>query len=324
MLEHGGRLRAAAKQYSIPLNEWVDLSTGINPNGWPVPPLEAAIWNRLPEEGDGLMEVASDYYGTTQLLAVAGSQAAIQSLPKLRKKSRVAIISPCYAEHEQAWRQAGHEVFTVTSDEVEDGLDQFDVVVVINPNNPTGELHNAKKLRGWHQQLSKKGGWLVVDEAFMDSGTESVIQKQMPVGLIILRSLGKFFGLAGVRVGFLAADKALLTETEALLGPWTVSGPSREVARRALEDHNWQRMNYKRLLSESKRLTELLSDCGLTPYGGTVLFQQVESVQARTIFEKLAQNGILTRLFKQPARVRFGLPKDALSWHRLEEALKLL
>jgi cobalamin biosynthetic protein CobC len=324
MLEHGGRLRAAAKQYSIPLNEWVDLSTGINPNGWLVPALDAAIWNRLPEEDDGLMEAAADYYGTAQLLAVAGSQAAIQLLPTLRKKSRVAIISPCYAEHEQAWRQAGHEVFMVTSDEVETGLDRFDVVVVINPNNPTGALHGAKRLLNWHQQLSQKGGWLVVDEAFMDSGAESVIQKQMLDGLIVLRSLGKFFGLAGVRVGFLAADKVLLTQAAERLGPWTVSGPSREVARCVLEDHNWQLKNYQSLLAESKRLIELLSGHGLSPHGGTVLFQQVESAQAGTIFEKLAQMGILTRLFKQPARVRFGLPKDALSWHRLEEALKLL
>lgn len=322
MLEHGGRLRAAAKKYSIPLSQWVDLSTGVNPNGWPVPVLKSEIWNRLPEDDDGLHEAAASYYGTEQLLEVSGSQAVIQLLPKLLKPCRVAIVSPCYAEHKLAWKNAGHEILELKPDEVEQHLDQLDVVVVVNPNNPTGELLAAKQLTYWHEQLSKRGGWLVVDEAFMDAKeSESLINEVMPTGLIILRSLGKFFGLAGVRVGFLVAEKPLLDRVKELLGPWTVSGPSREVARQALLDCDWQLKTGRLLKNDSERLKELLSCYQLSSSGGTALFQQVVSEQAAVIFEKLANEGILVRLFKDQSRIRFGLPKNEKGWQRLENAL---
>ncbi len=325
MLEHGGRLRAVANKYSIPLSQWIDLSTGINPNGWPVPVLKSEIWNRLPEDGDGLHVAAASYYGTQKIVETAGSQAAIQLLPKLRKSCQVAIVSPCYAEHELAWKNAGHEVLRFKSDEVEQHLDQLDVVVVVNPNNPTGELLAAGQLACWHEQLAKRGGWLVIDEAFMDATeSESMIKKDMPEGLIILRSLGKFFGLAGVRVGFLIAENPFLNNMKEQLGPWAVSGPSREVARQALLDCDWQIKTGPRLQNDSKRLEKLLSYNKLSPSGGTALFQQVISERAAAISEILANEGVFVRLFQDQARIRFGLPKDERGWRRLEKALSLI
>ncbi len=325
MLEHGGRLIEASKKQSIPLSQWVDLSTGINPNGWPVPILDDAAWNRLPEEEDGLMEAASHYYGCDDLLAVAGSQAAIQLLPQLRKPCRVAIVSPCYAEHQQAWQKAGHQLQLVSSGELEERIDQFDVVVIVNPNNPTGRLETAERLKCWHHLLSCRGGWLVVDEAFMDAiEGYSLISRSVPRGLFILRSVGKFFGLAGARVGFLAAEHSFLKAAAEQLGPWVISGPSRAVVQSALKDRVWQLDNRALLLEKSERLKLLLAQYVLPTSGGTALFQYIKTSQAETIYNYLLADGILVRLFQQPMAVRFGLPKDEKAWQLLERSLFML
>jgi len=71
MLEHGGRLRAAARKYQIPLTDWLDLSTGIAPYGWPIPDIPASAWNRLPAEADGHEAAAQAYYGSRLVYPVA-------------------------------------------------------------------------------------------------------------------------------------------------------------------------------------------------------------------------------------------------------------
>src|SRR5512135_3927639 len=170
MLEHGGRLRAAALHYGIPESDWLDLSTGINPHGWAVPQLPADLWQRLPQDDDDLHQAAQDYYGTGSLVAVAGSQAAIQALPALRPKTRVALLATSYAEHAHAWRRCRHEVVAVSAEEilrVDAG-----VKVIVNPNNPTGKLFTRVELLQLHAQQSARGGILLVDEAFMDATPE--------------------------------------------------------------------------------------------------------------------------------------------------------
>jgi cobalamin biosynthetic protein CobC len=143
-LPHGGRLREAARRYGIPLDAWLDLSTGINPRPWPVPPLPPSAWSRLPEGDDSLETAARAYYGTDLLLPVAGSQAAIQALPPLRTPGRVGIITPGYAEHARAWWRAGHEVVGVPVEALGNTVRQVDVLVVIHPNNPTGDRSSLR------------------------------------------------------------------------------------------------------------------------------------------------------------------------------------
>ncbi len=322
MIEHGGRLCRAAAQYGIPLDEWLDLSTGINPNGWPVPEVPPGIWARLPEEGDGLEAAARAYYKTDSLLPVAGSQAAIQALPKLRRPCRVGVLDLGYAEHMQNWKRAGHSVTPLAPDAIESHLPDLDVLVLINPNNPTGHFFAPVTLLSWHERLATRGGWLVVDEAFMDATPEQSLggEAHRP-GLIVLRSLGKFFGLAGARVGFVLGEPTLLERLAAELGPWTVAGPSRFVAQLALSDHRRQAETRLRLPQESQRLVELLSRHNLTPNGGTALFQWVRTTRARAVHEALARQGVLTRLFTEPPSLRFALPGDENDWSRLEAAL---
>ncbi len=318
MLEHGGKLRAAALRYDIPESDWLDLSTGINPNGWPVPLLAADLWQRLPQDDDGLDAAATEYYGTDSLLAVSGSQAAIQVLPMLRTRSRVALVTPSYAEHAYAWRE--HKIVEVCASEILQT--DADVVVIVNPNNPTGKLFSREELLALHTKLAARGGWLVVDEAYMDVTPEHSLASACPLrGLIVLRSLGKFFGLAGVRVGFVLAEESLCDAMRELLGPWTIAAPSRHVAMQALQDAVWQHATRAALPLASQRLQELLRAHGLVATGASSLFQWVCCADAQRVHEQLAQRGILTRVFAQPVSVRFGLPCDEVEWTRLDAAL---
>ena len=322
MLEHGGRLRQAARRHGIALEDWIDLSTGINPYGWPVPTIPESAWARLPEEEDGLIAAAKAFYRAPALLPVAGSQAAIQMLPRLRRPARIAMLSPAYAEHEHAWRSAGHSVQPLGADELAEGVEEAEVVVLVNPNNPTGHRFGVEQLLDWHRRLAARGGWLVVDEAFMDvTPDQSLAPHCHRSGLVVLRSLGKFFGLAGARVGFVLAWPDLLESLRERLGPWTVAGPSRYVAQAALADRAWHARMRQELPRQAGRLAELLSRHGLPPGGGTALFQSVVTAGAEAYHQRLARQGIFTRLFGDQSRLRFGLPADETQWRRLEAAL---
>lgn len=322
LLHHGGRLRAAAARYGIALDQWLDISTGINPHGWPVPQVPAACWARLPEDDDGLERAAQIYYEAEHVLPVAGSQAAIQALPRLRPHCHVAVLDPGYAEYACAWRRAGHAVSLATAERVEEAAAQADVLVLIHPNNPSGARFPVEQLLHWHARLAARGGWLVVDEAFMDATPEhSLCAYTARPGLIVLRSLGKFFGLAGARVGFVCAQASLLARLHCVLGPWSLSAPARWVATVALNDRIWQATTRQRLCTDGARLRALLVRHGLDPAGGCALFQWVCTPDAQDLHETLARQGILTRLFIESSSLRFGLPGDEMAWARLDAAL---
>lgn len=322
MLEHGGRLLAAAREFGIELPAWLDLSTGIAPWPWAIPAIPMAAWARLPETDDGLEAAACGYYGTEHVLPVAGSQAAIQALPRLRRSGKVGVLAPSYAEHAEGWRKGGHVVREIGDDEVEGYLDQLDVLVVVNPNNPTGRLFERECLLAWHARLAARGGWLVVDEAFMDlTPAYSLAAKAGLPGLIVLRSFGKFFGLAGVRLGFVLADARLLAGLAEQLGPWTVSGPTRVLGQACLLDDAGHHRQIERCQATSARLAAMLADHGWPPAGGCGLFQWVRIDRAQALYLHLAQRGILVRLFHATSSLRFGLPFEADHWRRLSEAL---
>ncbi|MDG2525818.1 threonine-phosphate decarboxylase CobD [Stenotrophomonas sp. HITSZ_GD] len=325
MLEHGGRLLRAAQRHGIPAAQWLDLSTGVSPWPWPVPALPAEVWHRLPEEEDGLFAAASDYYGTPHLLPVAGSQAAIQALPLLRARGRVGVIAPGYNEHAHAWRRAGHEVFDAGADVLITEADHLDVLVLIHPNNPGGEHFDAAALRALHARLAARGGWLVVDEAFIDATpADSLCPATGTEGLVVLRSVGKFFGMAGARAGFVCAWPALLQALREQLGPWTLGGPTRWAVTRALSDRAWQDAARPRLHAASQRLAALLRAHGLPPSGGSAFFQWCRHPRAAALHEALQTRALLTRLFDAPASLRFGLPPDEAGFARLDAALRAL
>lgn len=352
-LAHGGRLRAAAHDFRIPLQHWLDLSTGINPQGWPVPPLPAEVWRRLPEDDDGLAMASLAYFGGQRVLPLAGSQAAIQILPQLftRAKSggvqlvdsrfpspltplperergtsraygglRIGILSPCYAEHFKAWHGAGHRVELIDYADAEQAVERVDVLLLSNPNNPTGRLLPPATLLAWHARLAARGGLLVVDEAFIDATPEaSVLAAASEPGLIVLRSLGKFWGLAGIRCGFVAAENAILDQLTERLGPWTVSGPARWVAQRALADRAWREATAPALHTASERLAALLAAHGLPSPSGCALFRWVPTPLAHALFIAFAQHAVLTR--EHDGGLRIGLPGSEAEWAKLASVL---
>lgn len=336
-LQHGGRLGEASVRYGIGLTDWLDLSTGINPQSYPLqmPPVE--IWQRLPEADDGLEATAASYYwpqgkpNNAAILPVAGSQAAIKILPLLRKQQfadtenqTVTFISPSYQEHLLAWSRAGFRTRLVC--ELDDSIiAETDILVLINPNNPTGVTVSAEQLLNWHQQLQARCGWLVVDEAFIDCTPEfSIVDAAGRPGLIILRSLGKFFGLAGVRVGFVLGQTTLLADLDNYLGPWTVAGPSRWAAQHALADCLWQRQQRNDLMEASLRLEQLLRFYRFPVSGGCHLFKWLIHADAKVWHEELAKKGILSRYFADFDGLRLGLPGHERDWQRLEIALSSL
>ena len=272
MLEHGGRLRRAAEHCGIALTDWVDLSTGISPWAYPVPPVPEAVWQRLPEDDDGLDAAAARYYGSAELLAVAGSQPAIQALPAVLPGAHIRVLAPGYAEHAHAWRERRPRLVDAAA--VEGALDDSDVLVLVQPNNPTGVHFERDRLLDWHARLARRGGWLVVDEAFIDPTPDASLAPMAGAdGLVVLRSLGKFFGLAGARVGFVLAPAAVRAQLAEQLGPWTISGPARHVARSALADVAWQADARAQLKRDDQHLAQLLRRTGLGGCTGTCLFQ---------------------------------------------------
>lgn len=322
MLEHGGRLLRAARHYGIPASDWLDLSTGISPFAWPVPPIPAAAWHRLPEDDDGLIDIARDYYGAPHLLPVAGTQAAIQALPQLRPRSRVGVIAPGYAEHAHAWRREGHAVVTLSADALMASQERFDVIVLIHPNNPGGDRFDPADLLALHASLSARGGWLVVDEAFIDvEPAQSLCAHAHRDGLVVLRSVGKFFGLAGARAGFVCAAPPLLDALRERLGPWTLGGPTRHVLRAALADAAWQAKAREWLRMSGQRLRTTLVAGGIAPTAGCAFFQWWRHPDAHALHEALATRGILVRRFEDPVSLRFGLPSDDDGFARLDAAL---
>lgn len=321
---HGGDLDAARAAFPGAPEPWIDLSTGINPWAYPLPPLAPDLWRRLPAgraEAD-LRAAAAAAYGAASgrlVAAASGSQALIQLLPRLRAPGTVAVLGPTYAEHAAAWTGAGHRVAAVSS--VEDAA--ADVLVVVNPNNPDGRVLPPETLLALAERQASRGGWLVVDEAFADmTPVVSVAPRAGAPGLVVLRSFGKFFGLAGLRLGIALAEPALAEGLRAAIGPWAVSGPGLAVATAALADAEWTAATRVRLFEEAARLDALLRGAGLEVAGGTTLYRLIRDPRAQRLYAALGRAGILVRRFSYRTEwLRFGLPPDEAARRRLWEAL---
>ena len=322
MLEHGGNLHDVIHRFGRPREVWMDLSTGINPHWYVSAPLAQNCWHRLPEICDTLTQAAQHYYGAARLLPVAGTQAAIQALPRLRAASKVVVAAPSYAEHLHHWRLQGHAVRQVAYEALAAAVDDCDVMVICNPNNPTGEKIAPEELVAWAKNMAARGGWLVVDEAFGDmTPATRVARSGDEPGLIVLHSVGKFFGLAGLRLGFVAAAPELLSRLSDMLGPWTVSMAAQQIGSAALSDTDWQQATRLLLSNSAARMRTMLAHFGITSQG-TDLFQWWPEAEPECFWQHMAARGILVRLFKDAARgIRLGLPADEAGWQRLETAL---
>jgi cobalamin biosynthesis protein CobC len=324
-LLHGGNLVAARQLFPDAPQPFIDLSTGINPHSYPVPPLPPALFARLPEPAalDRLAAVAAATYRAPSrdcVVAAPGTQILLAPVAALVPPATAAVLGPTYGEFARAAALAGHHVIEV--EDVEQ-LRGADLAVVANPNNPDGRFLNAHELL---DLADARGGraLLVIDEAFMDvrPAEASLGGEVTRHNIVVLRSFGKFFGLAGLRLGFALARPQIAERLAAALGPWAVSGAAVMIGQTALADVEWANAMRERLEEEARRLDAVLAATAGTIVGGTSLFRLIRTSAARRLFHHLGRAGILARRFPEHAAwLRFGLPGDEASWERLGAAL---
>jgi cobalamin biosynthetic protein CobC len=328
---HGGRIDRAALLYPAAPLPWIDLSTGINPIAWPVPQIPLARYQRLPlaRELAQMTAAAADAYGlpaNAVMVPVSGSEMAIRLLPRMIGHGRVGILTPTYGSHAAAWRDAGAEVQELVA-LPDPKIHDLQTLIVVNPNNPNGRAIARAELATFAQAWTAAGRRLIVDEAFADVRTDvSVLaMPQLPAGVVVLRSLGKFFGLAGLRVGFVVVSEPEASAWRRLLGDWPVSGPACEIATLALRDAAWIAATRARLAADRRRLDGVLGRASLQLLGGTDLFGLFEARDGIDLLDHFARAGILVRGFAAaPRHYRFGLPADEAAWRRLEAACRML
>lgn len=316
---HGGRLAEAMARHPTAPTPWLDLSTGINPVRWRGARTSRPDLGRLPDptETAALEAAAARAFGVAadRVAAVAGAEAGLRLLPRLIPARRVAIASPTYGSHADAWRLAG-----ATVDEVDrralDGADA-DALVVVNPNNPDGAVTSPEAL-----QASIRDRWLIVDESFVEVSPDMSVVQSAGARTIALRSFGKFHGLPGVRLGFIVASPELATQVRRWTGDWPVGADAIARGRGAYADHAWAERTRTRLARDAARLDRSLTAAGFDILGGTTLFRLAQAGDAADRARALAERGILVRTFAEhPTWLRFGLPSGR-DWHRLETALK--
>lgn len=324
-LEHGGDLARARRLFPEAPQPFIDLSTGINPHPYPLPPLGANVFAQLPDSAAQLRlsAIAAETYGApspAHVVCAPGTQLLLPLVARLVPAGRAVILGPTYSEHGRAAAHAGHAVLDVRK--VED-LHGADLAVVVNPNNPDGRIVGKEALLALSDELNVRGGLLLVDEAFMDVGPpEASLAGDIDRGnIVLLRSFGKFFGLAGLRLGFALTAPDLATKLNASLGPWAVSSPAIAIAEQALADVAWISATRIRLASAAKKLDQLLAEAAIEVIGGTSLFRLARTPRAKAIFQHLGANGIIVRHFREhPTWLRFGIPGEP-HWDRLGLAL---
>lgn len=323
MRDHGGDLDRAIARYGE--GDWLDLSTGINAVPYSLPDMPRHAWATLPTAHDiaGLEAAARDAYGAgsgVDCAALAGAQAAIQVIPRLGTPGAARVVAPTYNEHAGALTSQGWQVAEVAGIETLRGAG---LGVVVNPNNPDGRVWTPHELI----DLAREVGLLVVDESFADPAPEYSLVPYLDglpeaVRILVLRSFGKFYGLAGVRLGFVLGGAGLVEQVRLLAGPWAVSGPAITAGRAALSDRDWRDVTIARLTRDAVRMDALAQLAGWTPVGGTVLFRTYDVGDASAVQARLAETRIWTRAFPYAAGwLRLGLPGDADGWARLERVV---
>ena len=316
--DHGGGIDAAAARFGGMRSDWLDLSTGINPIPYPIPHLPPDAWTALPDQTAtaALDHAARRFWkvpDTAAVLAAPGASSLIARIPTLAPAGRVHIPRPTYNEHARAFLAQGWTVTDAAPDTAPDTA--AEAVVLVHPNNPDGRLASASDAT---PRLT------IIDESFCDVLPDaSLMRLASRPGTLILKSFGKFWGLAGLRLGFAIGDPGLTAHLARLLGPWPVSGPALAIGTHALSNPDWSAATRRRLAADTRQLDALMKGHGLTPLGGTSLFRLYDTPDAAHLQTALARHRIWTRTFPyNPRWLRLGLPGASAQWDRLASALK--
>lgn len=328
---HGGRLGAARSLYSRAPQPWIDLSTGINPESYPAPRARGITLNRLPDTAElsRLEAVAAAAFGVgdpLRVVATGGTEPALRLLPYVLEQRGALVAGPTYGSHVDGWTRAGVLSRVVPDSQLEGSIADRTALIVVNPNNPDGRVLSRDRLRRLHDAVAARGGVLVVDEAFAEVSPEASVADlaggRQAERLVVLRSFGKFYGLAGLRLGFVVGAAQISARVRGVIGDWPVSVDALAAGLAAYADRQWAQRMREQLTGSARRLDGLLARCGFEIVGGTSLYRLVRAQDAPARFERLAAAGILTRPFQHDgALLRFGLPGTQDEWHRVSEAL---
>lgn len=308
--DHGGGVDAALRRFGGARGDWVDLSTGINPVPYPVPEFSPRDWGTLPDSSaqDALVQAARAFWSVPNgaaILAAPGASSLIARIPALLPAGRVWIPGPTYNEHARAFVGTGWEVMTDQTAEA---------AVLVHPNNPDGRVWAASDVAA---------RLCIIDESFCDVTPEaSLMARAARPGVVVLKSFGKFWGLAGLRLGFAIGDPELIAKLAQMLGPWPVSGPALRLGAMALSDEGWANTTRARLAADAARLDRIMSARGAKVLGGTTLFRLYDVGDALRWQTDLAHHHIWSRIFPYSTRwLRLGLPGNATDWAQFEAAL---
>ena len=305
---HGGRLAAARHAYPAAPQPWLDLSTGINPHAWPVERAGPIDWSRLPDEEAlaALEAAAAAAFGVAPdtVCATPGSEIALRLLGTLGLPRPWRHVAPGYRSHGEALPGS----VPIAPEEI-DGIGDG-TLLFARPANPQGL---------WWSPPTR-GVQLVIDEAFADADPKAGVLSHPAA--IVLRSFGKFYGLAGVRLGFVAGPTETIAALRGRLGSWPVSAAAISIGTAAYRDIAWQAAMRIRIAKEAGSLDAVLRRHGFASGGDCSLFRLVRTPDAAGLFDRLARRGILTRPFDHsPDWLRLGLPGSAEALDRLDRAL---
>ncbi len=320
---HGGNLSHAMRAFPDAPGPWLDLSTGINPDPWPIPADFAIDWHRLPdaEALAALEQAAAAHIGTdpARVLALPGTEMGLRAIATLGLPAPLRHVAPGYRTHAQALGDSRPIAFADIGQEAGRG----GTILFANPANPDGWLSAGADMLALAETLAAQDGWLVVDEAFVDAQDDASIAPLLgpDAPVIVMRSFGKFFGLAGVRLGFAVGPVALIDRWRASLGSWPLSGAAIAIGTAAYRDTDWIAATRSQLVDRAAALDAVLARHGLTATGACPLFRLIDC-DAAALFPHLARQGILTRPFDyDPRWLRLGVPATAQHLDRLDQAL---
>ncbi|TEW56520.1 pyridoxal phosphate-dependent class II aminotransferase [Psychromonas sp. RZ22] len=335
---HGGQLKRVAEQYQIPENKWLDLSTGIAPFSYPIPHISSQVWQDLPHISQDLINVAKQYYQAEYCWPVAGSQQLIEKLPSLwndkinadncKLAKHVYLPKVGYKEHQQAWDNAGYQLHFYQQSLPTD-IEKNSVVVVINPNNPLADIFSIEQLSRLQLYCQQQQALLIIDEAFADIfeaefsfvrqlNNSKVVEED---NTLVLRSFGKFFGLAGLRIGFVCCNKKWCELIKQSIGPWAINGPALYIAELALRDTLWQKEQKIKLKKQSQALQVLLKEhFHYQSIKANSLFITMFIDNAPSIYKQLCEQAIYVRLTDENDSLRFAIA-DQFQLQQLAVAL---
>ena len=310
MAEHGGNSDEAAKAYGMTPEQMYDLSTGISPIAYDMVLPSSSHYQKLPMTSalDDLYKAARGAYQVPTHAAIccgAGSQSLLGMLPNVMAGSEIVWCrEPTYNEHRYRWEKAGHQV-----DGGDSCPDDAKIIILGQPNNPDGRLWKHDEIAHYHAMMAERNGLLIIDEAFVDAMPEhSYMPHAGDDNLVILRSVGKFYGLAGIRVGFAIGGKEIIAKLADDIGPWPISQPAIDIALTALSDHEWQISHSKRLYELSSKLVEILAGAGFTIVAQQPLFVTIQDESIYEFHDHLARHGFWTRIYQNyPSMMRLGL-----------------